>query len=58
MCSLFSGLQAKPNLSFLGMPVASCVITKGTKSDPKDDKGNPVVRPYTPITYDEVKFPF
>jgi cytochrome-b5 reductase len=40
----------------LGMPVASCVLTKGTKNEPKDAKGNPVVRPYTPITYDEKGF--
>lgn len=38
------------------MPVASCVLTKGSKNEPKDPKGNPVVRPYTPITYDEVNY--
>lgn len=33
------------------LPVASCLVVKS--SDPealKDDKGNPIVRPYTPIS--------
>jgi len=32
------------------LPIAACVVVKPDDSGPKDAKGNPVVRPYTPIS--------
>mmetsp|Transcript_25303 Transcript_25303/g.35452 ORF Transcript_25303/g.35452 Transcript_25303/m.35452 type:complete len:360 (+) Transcript_25303:57-1136(+) len=37
---------ALPEGKSLGLPTASCVVTKG----PLDSNGKPIIRPYTPIT--------
>ncbi|WFD31052.1 cytochrome-b5 reductase [Malassezia sp. CBS 17886] len=39
-----------PNGTVSGLRTASCVVMRGVDGEPKDDKGNPIIRPYTPVT--------
>lgn len=32
------------------LPTAGCVLLQADESGPKDSKGNPITRPYTPIS--------
>ncbi|PKI84543.1 cytochrome-b5 reductase [Malassezia vespertilionis] len=38
-----------------GVFVASAILVRGAEDEPKDGKGNPVFRPYTPISAPETK---
>ncbi|WFD01527.1 cytochrome-b5 reductase [Malassezia obtusa] len=38
-----------PDNKLSGLFVASCLAVRGANDEPKDDKGKPVIRPYTPI---------
>lgn len=39
-----------PDKKKSGLFVASCLVVRGEGEEPKDDKGKPVIRPYTPIS--------
>ncbi|KAF8336538.1 uncharacterized protein EI90DRAFT_3046093 [Cantharellus anzutake] len=41
---------ALPENSASLLPVAACILVNAKEAGPKDDKGNPIIRPYTPIS--------